>query len=179
MQTAPQLKRRRRAEFAALVLVGLAGISMKSAAVHLEPPSAHDRDLKSISAALESRGLVVRARGTITRDASYAGIVLDRPGCDGLLAVVPLYRNAEGKNLMTVAGMASDRTAYAMEGRLLAAFPAGSFWLASLGDTARIAFGIAAVRPWKARILALRERGNCDLMAEAARVTAPNWDGNL
>jgi hypothetical protein len=159
-----------------LVALGLLGLLLKAEAVHSNRSPARESDLDRIVADLESSGLVSHGRSRITRDGSYVGTIVSRQGCDGLLAIVPLYRNAEGSALASLNDDADERAAYVMNGRIYSEFPDTRLWVGRGVDLVKAAFGVDEPRRWTTRILALRERGRCDLMAQVAPITAPDWD---
>lgn len=101
------------------------------------------------------RGLALLDRANLTREGAYQALLVGRADCDGALALVPLYRNAEGVVLLERLSAGRARTSFLLGDRMYDHFPAVRLWWQSL--TSRLPGTEKEPLP----LLGLAEFGDC------------------
>lgn len=157
--------------FATLVIAlvfACLGAYGKAATFSAASVTVRDDDARIIRQTLERRGLHFVARIPITVNSEYSVLRFVSRDCRGGIDIVPLYRNAEGQNLLSDADELT-RTAIAFNGEIHNEFPAFHYWTAEI--QAVLKFTASPVL--QSRALVLREIGDCALMPAAAQLTHP------
>jgi hypothetical protein len=100
-----------------------------------------------------SAGLSESWRGELTADGVYTGSTLQAFGCNGVLAVVPILRNAE---IIGLSSLFAGTPSYLIDGEIYDEFPELPMWLWQIETRV---FGPSEALP----PIAIHESGSCGI----------------